>query len=116
MSDIFYDTQVSAYGCAAPSQRGLSVAQRRTTSPYLDFATHQMPKSFMEVIDWSEYVATLNDDLFRGISKLYGYFATDVRFSASESEVKPFDIPSIRKWQIYWRRTSTFSYTSMSWG
>lgn len=100
MSDLFYETQAASYGSASGSNRGMAVAQRRSTSPYLDFATSQMPKSFMEVIDWSEYVSTLNDDLFRGISKLYGYFATDVRFFSTESDVKPFDIPSIRKWQI----------------
>ncbi len=108
MSELFFETQSSSFGCTKPATGGLGMGSRRVSSPYLDFATYQLPRSFSEVIDWSEYVAILNDDLFRGISKLYGYFATDIRFFATESSVKPFDVPSIRKWEILLEKDLNF--------
>lgn len=77
-------------------------------NPYRDYATGAVPRTFSDVLDWSEHVATLSDDLGRGLNMLYAYFATDLDISDSSSEIEPYDEQNMAKWQLLLNQTLNY--------
>lgn len=92
-------SSASSYGSPgrqmSMNSRGPGIA-----NPYHDWATGSVPKTFADVIDWSEHVGTLSDDLGRGIAQLYAYFSTDLNIYDMNSEVALYDQQNISKWKL----------------
>lgn len=89
----------SSYGCG-PGGVNMYAPDRRMESPYLDFATKAVPKTFSDVIDWSEHVTSLSDDLGDGLRKLYTYFCTPVDVDAFDLENQEYDANNAIKFRI----------------
>lgn len=87
-----------SYGCAGEPGLNLFGSGKPQISPYLDFATAHRPRSFADVIDWSEYVSQLSDDLWVGLNKLYGYFSTRIMIQDNATQVAPADVANCAKW------------------
>lgn len=85
---------------------GVNIYGRSRTleSPYADYASRYVPKSFSDVIDWSEHVTTLNDDLGVGLRKLYTYFATPVDVGVLDLDDKEHDSQNTLKWEMMLRQ------------
>lgn len=90
---------VGTYGCN-PASTQLFGNSKKFENPYLDFASKSVPRTFSDVIDWSEHVVSLSDDLGDGLRKLYTYFCTPVDIGVLETEQKEFDSANALKWEV----------------
>jgi hypothetical protein len=82
--------QESSYGC---SVKGMTIHQsRQLPNVYADYASRAVPRTFADVIDWSEHVMTLTDELGDGLKKLYSYFLTPIQLSVGTPDRIEADI------------------------
>lgn len=90
----------NSYGCPSPGPGGVSFGRMKPIeSPYLDFATFARPRTFSDMIDWSEYVYQLSDDMKNGLDKLYGYFSTRLMIRDNNQDIGIADVAHVMKWE-----------------
>lgn len=110
-------TGPGAFGCPKPSSGGVSRGRSKPIqSPYLDFATFARPRSFSDVIDWSEYVAQLTDDMWVGLNKLYGYFSTRILIHDNSSDIAPADVAHCKRWERLLHQTLQYPLEEIEMG
>lgn len=92
-----------SYGC---SVRGVSIhSSNRLPNVYADYASKHVPRTFSDVIDWSEHVMTLTDELGDGLRKLYSYFLTPLQPFSVDSEITSADIQHELRMMILLQQT-----------
>lgn len=96
-----------SYGCDVQDV-SLYGQQRKLENPYVDFASRMVPKTFADVIDWSEHVATLNDDLGVGLRRLYTYFATPVDVDVLDLKDGEHDMSNAIKWEMLLKQSASY--------
>ncbi len=96
---MYSPNQSSSYSCG-PSGSPLYSPTRRLDNPYVDFASKFVPRSFSDVIDWSEHVSSLSDDLGLGLRRLYTYFCTPLDIDAYAIGQKEHDSANSVRWDV----------------
>jgi len=66
--------------------------------PYADYTSTAVPKSFSELLDWSEYLYTVGDvrELFK---RMFSYFITDLDFKAIDPEKNSLSARDEANWK-----------------
>ncbi|GIW89723.1 MAG: hypothetical protein KatS3mg109_0155 [Pirellulaceae bacterium] len=90
----------ASFGCPSPAPSGMNYGRiKPIESPYLDFATLARPRTFSDMIDWSEYVFEMSDEIKNGLSKLFGYFATRLLIADNKQDLGPADLNHVMNWE-----------------
>lgn len=90
----------SSYGCSSGKAIFDGDYKRMAGSPYLDYATQAVPASITEIINWSEYVMTLTDELGDGLRKLYAAFLTPIKILGFTDKLQTVDLNNIEKFRL----------------
>lgn len=119
MNDSWAGSSLSqnSYGCPSTGPRGMQYGRGKPIeSPYLDFATYARPRTFADMIDWSEYVYQLSDDMRNGLDKLYSYFSTSILLKDNSQKVAIADLSHVAKWQRLLTQTLLYGLEEMQLG
>lgn len=106
-----------SFGCSVNNANSLTLGYSKTiSSPYLDYATFARPRTFADMIDWSEYVYQLGGDLKDGVDKLFSYFATRLMLMDNNAEVAVADVAHVEKWSRLLNQTLLYGVHVMETG
>jgi hypothetical protein len=89
----------TSYQCAGnnPSY-GATGGANYYPMPYADYTSTAVPRSFSELLDWSEYLYTVGDvrELFK---RMFSYFITDLDFKAIDPEKSALTLRDETNWK-----------------
>lgn len=88
--------EFSSSACGPSPRRGIS-SSPYFPQPQLDYTSTAFPKTFADLIDWSEFTF-ISSDIQQIFSRLFGYFITEIDIRAIDEIQKPLDDNDKRRW------------------
>lgn len=67
--------------------------------PFLDYTSTAVPRSFSELLDWSEYMYLLSPEIREINKRLFNYFNTDIEVQAINSGKQTLSDDDARSWK-----------------
>ena len=91
--------QISSYSCLGGAGYKGRTSGNFMPSPYLDYTSTQMWKSFADLLDWSEFIYINSGEIKELHKRLYNYFNTDIEVRALSAAEKPLDTLDAKEWK-----------------
>lgn len=90
---------ISSYSCLGSSRYVGRTSGNYFPTPYFDYTSTQMWRSFADLLDWSEFIFINSGEILELHKRLFGYFNTDIEVRAVNASRRPLDEADADDWK-----------------